>query len=185
MRRIMALPIVGCCLLLTACGGGARELADMTPKTGHLHVSHVKVYGSLSELGSDSTAVAMVTAQIQRVVPADAAGVGPVPATLSTVQVDRVLVGKALNPGMQVVVRQLGTGQEGGDVSDILLPGRQYLLFLHAFEFTKGQPTGEYTITGDAGAYLVQDGQFSRVSPFARDLPTSTTLTEVLRLVSQ
>lgn len=176
MRRLTAL-LVGV-FLVTSCAPPTSKVGVGTDQT-HFSASRVKDYQTIAQLRADASAVAVVTAgAVASVVPSDEDGVSPIPATITAVRVDQILWGAVPEP--QVQVRQMGSASVISDESTPLLQkGRQYVLFLSPFEFRRGVPTGQFTITGDIGDFEVSENGLQRVLPSISSLPKVLSLTEL------
>ncbi|HEX5088532.1 MAG TPA: hypothetical protein VFV89_12050 [Nocardioides sp.] len=136
-------------------------------------MSLVKTYDSIDELLSESTLVVRVQASAdQKEVSADSAGTDKLASTLTTVKVLETYVG---SPDSSLTIRQSGSkGMVFDGLAELLVPGDEYILFLKPFSFDpKGPDTGEFIITGEVGAYQLQEGRFKLTAKSAPNLPTS------------
>lgn len=164
---------------MSGCGnqsGGsvaASGLPTDQPTVRHAEVSLVRDYSSLRELRGDSSLVVRVKANSdQQAVSASEDDSGDLESTLSAVTVLETYVGSAPVGGV-LTVRQSGSKRMVFDgLAELLVPGDEYILFLSPFTFDRTGPgTGEWVVTGEVGAYRLQDGKFSRTASDAPDLP--------------
>lgn len=176
MRRLAGLLTVA--FLAASCTSATRHSSDGVDQS-RFSASRVKDYQSISQLRHDSSVVVLATARpVLSVVPSDEGGVGPIPATITAVDIDQVLWGAV--KGSRLNVRQIGsTSVVGEDVTPPLKNGKRYLLFLTPFEFHPGVPTGQYSITGDIGDFEVSGDQLIRVLPNISSLPKALPLAEL------
>jgi hypothetical protein len=136
--------------------------------------SRVKLYHSVSELATDSSSVAVVSATgTQRVETVD----GDIPFTVTTVNVKQVLGG--VDIGTTVDVRQLGSSGAPGEVP-LMQSGHTYVVYLAPFHFTPGDSTGQWTIVGaGAGLFEMSGATLKHLDPQTSDLNSVTTIQPV------
>jgi len=72
----------------------------------------------------------------------------------------------------QLLVRQSGSETFVFDgLAELLTPGTEYILFLAPFTFDEAGPgTGEWIITGEVGAFKLENGQFRLTASVAPEL---------------
>lgn len=121
------------------------------------HMTRVRLYASVGELASDSTAVVVGTVTDQHSA-ADIDGVTDF--TLSTVQVSRVVAGDVTQGG-DVVVRQFGSAAQAAP-TPLLEPGATYLLYLTASGLQGDLASQFYVTGGNAGLYRASGGSGKR-----------------------
>lgn len=145
--------------LLVSCGeppnGGGQTVSAKSK--GSVELSRLASFHSLNSLASNSVAVVVATA-IQgsthfEILPQflnDPSPPKPPPGyTLTAFDVQRVISGK-VTTGVPVSVRFVA----GTTDFDGFVEGNSYILFLTAFEWAPGKPTGDFTPTGVfAGIY--------------------------------
>ncbi|MFE6995302.1 hypothetical protein ACFVAE_05040 [Microbacterium sp. NPDC057659] len=164
----------GVCLLLivtAGCGAApthpdqASAVAERVaaPSAPEAQTSRVKSYDKISQLTQDSSLVVVATVSDEYTMANHGALANVVE---RVVHVERTLKGQARE---QVIVLDLGAGED----SVALQPGTTHLFFLDDYELEKGEPTGQFVITGvSAGDYeQADDGSFLRVDTDSLRLP--------------
>lgn len=135
----------------------------MTPTPGRtsggdpvrrLHVDYVKHYTTFAELRADSSAVVKVIAGEQIL-----GEIGRLPTTVTSATVTKVLWGE-VGSGAAIEIRQLGTAEMVGNMSKVLEPGAQYLVFLTPSTGADDAAPDRYLIVGDVGLYQLQGDRY-------------------------
>jgi hypothetical protein len=178
----------GAVLVLTAAGlnnSGNRQNspADAAVRS-EIRVSYVKSYSSFTALRADSLAIVEITAAKQH--PEELAGL---PVTVTSATVKKVVWGE-IPGGSSIEVRQVGTASVVGvNTSKLLVPGTNYLVFVVPSSGALDSAPDRYLITGDAGVYESQRGQYvyrgGNTDPdTGNSLPATLQATGVERVVS-
>lgn len=92
--------------------------------------------------------------------------------TISKVKVNRVIKGHV--PSSALSVRQLGTSGHPAFPADelaLLERGKSYILFLQPFTFSDRLDTGQFTVAGEVGSFVV-DGARARRPGVPVSVPT-------------
>ena len=169
---------------IAACGTRSTASSKESPQKSQSRImlgeaSLAHVYHSLSEMKKSSTIIVLGTVSAQSVV----VGLHGVPDTLSTIQVERVLMNALANP-KTILVRQTGGVAPNGTqwvLQDfpLLQISSRYILFL-----TTGQNPGEfYPVGAPQGVFVV--GSNNQVNSLTREglsvtnAPFNTFLQEV------
>ncbi|GAA3560728.1 hypothetical protein [Kribbella ginsengisoli] len=137
-------------IVIATAGSGAAA-----PEATHseLQVSYAKNYRTLTELRAASSAAVKVVAESQR-----SEQLGGVPTTVTTVKVTRTISGT--NPGSSIEIRQLGTSEVTGNISKLMQPGHEYLVFLVPSTGADDAAPNRYLIAGESGLYELQGNQY-------------------------
>lgn len=162
---------------------GAGLVACSTPGSVSMHGSRSELYDSVRAIAADSTIVAVVEVEDQKVT--EPATDQDIPYTLSTATViigfTPAGIGSELPKGTvasgesQVVVRQMGS--DGDDIPyPILKPGEQYLLFLTP-SMLEGDAAAQYYVTGGSAGIYNADGDVFTHGPFDEGDKLPDTLT--------
>lgn len=161
VRRALVAPALALAVVTGATGcsgagqvGGDGESTSNQKRSGNTsgsHVSRVKFYESLEAVTKDSAVVVVGTAGSQTVT--DDLGTG-LEFTLTSFAVNKVLKHKGAPPKSQsIIVRQDGSENESPS-TELLEPGKNYLLFLTASGLP-GELASQYYVTGvNAGLYV-------------------------------
>lgn len=157
MRRPLVATAVVAVLLLAGCA--TNEM--------HLEGSRAAIYNSVSEIAADSTVVAEVTVESQRVIDAE------LPYTVSKVDIARVFSpdGLAANfpkgtrsdvaVGAEINVRQLGSSEYETLPAPLLEKGSRYLLFLTPTALGGDAAYDFFVVGGNAGIYFSDGTTFT------------------------
>lgn len=174
--------LVTCVLSLSACGitsaeegrGENRDGPGSDAPTAVIDVSRTHLYSSLAELAGDSSTV------VEGVVHSGSLRVGPAtrdsdtaipPAQELTLDVVRTLAGIKLT---SIDLHLLTSDSPDAEFPPPLKEGTTYVLFLTPFEWTRGEPTGLWTVPGGVGIYNVTgSGRLELVSRGSDPLPSS------------
>jgi hypothetical protein len=119
-----------------------------------LHVDYVKHYTTFAELRADSSAIVKVIAGEQSL-----GEIARLPTTVTSATVTKVLGGDAAS-GAAIEIRQLGTAEMVGNMSKVLEPGAEYLVFLIPSTGADDAAPNRYLIAGDVGVYQLQGDQY-------------------------
>ncbi|MFG1820331.1 hypothetical protein ACGFIF_41690, partial [Kribbella sp. NPDC049174] len=119
-----------------------------------LHVDYVKHYTTFAELRADSAAIVKVIAGEQIL-----GEIARLPTTVTSATVTKVLWGEAAS-GAAIEIRQLGTAEMVGNMSKVLEPGAEYLVFLIPSTGADDAAPNRYLIAGDVGVYQLQGDQY-------------------------
>lgn len=161
---------------LAACGQNAPDAGDKPVKTGksgeRISVSRVVTYDSIRDLADATPVVARVRiGDDAKEVPADESGASSMTATVVTAEVLTAIKGDL--PDV-FPLRLLTSPNAESEVPPPLAAGDEYVLFLTPFEWERGRPTGEWTVSGGAGIYKINhNGGLERSDRGPDKLPKS------------
>lgn len=119
-----------------------------------LTVCPVRWYSTFAALRADSSAIVKVTAGEQHL-----GEIGALPITVTSATVTKVIWGERAS-GAAIEIRQLGTPEIVGNMSKILEPGAEYLVFLVPSTGADDAAPSRYLIAGDVGVYQLQGDQY-------------------------
>lgn len=175
---------------ISGCAKAQTPGAQVTGTSQHVERSWARSYSSLDAVAAEATFSVQVriASGDPQVVPADADGDNTFQSLVYTASVLDVLGGTS--PSDTLLIRTDDTRANSpfdDQESAKLAPDSEYVLFLKPFEFTSGDPTGQYTIVGDLAAYQVNStGQATITSPKHRDaLPRTTSIATLKRAAAR
>jgi len=142
-------------------------------------VSRAHSYDTLADVKQDSVAAVLVRAtHASSVGPADENARSRIPATVTRVQVRKLLWGRLA--ATSIAVRQLGSAKLASpDLPPVLSADHDYVLLVMPFRFHPGASTGQYYITGDLGAFDASDPARLRRMSSDGNLPRQISLADL------
>ena len=153
--------------LLVALAGCGSHTAHATA-TEVIEASRAHYYSSVTELGRDSTLVAMIRPTGQTTVEQ----IGGIPFTISTVAVQRTIKGRSSSTTLRL--RETGSNTTVGDVDPLVSKGRTYVAFMQPFELTPGKATGQWVLTGaGAGLFSLTGSTMTKLDPESPQIPST------------
>lgn len=161
-------------------GASSTEDGNFSSPTTIISLDREKGYETLQELWLDSELLVRGVAGGSQPKPTKEGELG-FPTTIVDFRVSELLTSMPAAPqlgsGETIAIHQVGgVDQPLEDMIPIMKEGSEYVLFVDRLEYAPGEPTGDYVITGAAGAYgSDRKGHLRRLDPASTALPSEIT----------